>query len=95
MPVRNSLALSTFVALVLLKQLYMELHLSKAFLKQAEEFFERHPPLPFSIFLRKLVLEYIREHIETGLATDFHQHLWALEELFELLDSVEAEIRKG
>lgn len=69
----------------------MPAQLSKAFTRQLITFFENHPPMPFSIFLRNLILEYIRERMRIGFPLDFGRHLWSLEDLFELLDAAERE----
>src|SRR5882672_1726495 len=64
----------------------MPTNLSKAFKERLISFFENNPPLSFSIFLRNMVLEYIREHMRLGFPLDFPGHLSSLEDLFELLD---------
>lgn len=64
----------------------MKRRLSQNLEEQLLCFFENHPPQPFSNSLRRLLLEYIRAHVRTGFHPQFVDFLWAMEDLFQLLD---------
>jgi hypothetical protein len=69
----------------------MQPKLSKNLKEQFACFLENHPPQLFSIFLRNMLLEYIREHVKTGFHLHFDRFLWSMEDLFELLDNAAKE----
>jgi hypothetical protein len=54
-------------------------------------FFEQHPAQEFSNSLRSLLLEYMRANVRTGFHPEFDNFLWAMDDLFQLLDTAAEE----
>lgn len=71
----------------------MDAKLSKGLGDQFARFLEDHPPQQFSIFLRKMLLEYIRKQSKTGFHVNFSVFLWSMEDLFDLLDQASLDIK--
>jgi hypothetical protein len=70
----------------------MKQNLSQNLRKQLICFFDQHPPQLFSNSLRRLLLEYMQEHINSGFFPQFDNFLWAMDDLFQLLDTAAADI---
>lgn len=50
------------------------------------EFIDNHSPKLVSRHLRAILLDYIAHQLKTGLPEDFHEWLWELYDLLDLLD---------
>jgi len=72
----------------------MDLKLSNLVKEQFVSFLDNHDPQQFSLFLRNMLLEYIRLRIKTGFNPNFPIFLGSLEDLFNLLDRASSEIQK-
>jgi len=60
--------------------------LPKPLRTELSNFFEQHPPRAFSNALRRLLLDYMQKQVRTGFPIHFDRLLWALSDLFNLLD---------
>jgi len=69
----------------------MRIILSQNFQEQLICFFEQHPPQPFTNSLRHLLMEYMQSRVRIGFHPQFGDFLWAMEDLFQLLDMAAAE----
>ena len=72
----------------------MRLTFSKVLKQQFTSFIECHPPQQFSAGLRRLVFDFISSQVDTGFHIEFNRLLWSLNDLFDLLDEAETEIKK-
>lgn len=72
----------------------MKIILSQNLQEQLICFLDQHPPQPFSNSLRGLLLEYMQAHMRTGFHHQFGGFLWAMEDLFQLLDTAAAEYQQ-
>ncbi len=50
------------------------------------QFFEDHDPTKVGRHLRNILLDYMRYSSGTGTPIDFHDYVWEIQELLELLD---------
>ena len=57
-------------------------------------FLEKHPPKLFNSALRNLLMEYIQQQINIGFRVKFDRFLYAMEDLFKLLDTADIERRQ-
>lgn len=58
------------------------------------QFLQKHPPKLFNSALRNLLMEYIQQHVNIGFRIKFDRFLYAMEDLFKLLDKAELEKRE-
>jgi len=57
-------------------------------------FLGHHPPAEFSANLRRLLLDFMASQVNIGFHIDFNRLLCSLNDLFDLLDLAETEIKK-
>jgi len=53
---------------------------------------EQHPPQQFSTDLRRMLLDYMVAEVEIGFHIEFRRLLWAMNDLFDLLDAAAKEM---
>ena len=72
----------------------MKVKLSVELKENVASFLEHHPPQQFSADLRRLLLDFMASQINIGFHIEFNRLLCSLNDLFDLLDLAETEIKK-
>lgn len=70
----------------------MKVKLSREMKKEFASLLEQHPPQQFSTDLRRMLLDYMVAEVEIGFHIEFRRLLWALNDLFDLLDAAAKEM---
>jgi hypothetical protein len=71
----------------------MEIKLTPELKQQFTAFLTQHAPQAFSSALRNLLLEYMAAEVKGGFPLDFNKFIWAMDDLFRLLDTA-AEVQQ-
>jgi hypothetical protein len=63
--------------------------------KELVKFFAVHPPRRVNRNLRRVLLDYLRDQLETGVPLFIDELLWDMYHLFDVLDIATTETRDG